>query len=317
MGSLVVRRLLQLIPVMLLASMLVFVFVRLAPGDPAQQQLGMRGAGNPEALEALRHKLGLDQPIPVQYAIWLRNAIAGDLGTSTLSGRSVSSLISGRLVPTIELVIASLIFATCLAMVLGMVAAIRPGGWIDQLTRVGIVTGLAIPSYWLGLILLLIFAVRLEWLPVAGYISPFQDPIGNLRHLILPAISLGLFEAAYFTRFLRAEMLDVLRQDYIRTAEAKGLSGSIVIVNHAMRNALIPFVTVLGLELGTLLGGVVIIEQVFGWSGIGWLALQAVNTRDYPLLQGIVLVVAFAVSLGNLLADLAYRFIDPRMRVVR
>jgi peptide/nickel transport system permease protein len=182
------------------------------------------------------------------------------------------------------------------------------------LTRLFVVTGLAIPSYWLGLILLLVFAASLKWLPVSGYVPFTEDPMQNLKHLALPAISLGLFEAAFFTRFLRAGLLENLHQDYVRTAHAKGLAERVVVSRHALRNALIPMVTVLGLELGTLVGGVVVIEQVFGWSGIGWLALTAVKNRDYPLLQGIVLLVAIGVSVGNLLADLAYTFLDPRLR---
>ena len=164
------------------------------------------------------------------------------------------------------------------------------------------------------MIFLLLFAVNLKWLPVSGYVPFTEDPLENLKHLILPALSLGLFEAAFFTRFLRAGLLEVLHQDYVRTAQAKGLAERIVIWRHALKNALIPMVTVLGLELGTLVGGVVVIEQVFGWSGIGWLALTAVKNRDYPLLQGIVLLVAIGVSLANLLADLSYIFLDPRLR---
>ena len=165
---------------------------------------------------------------------------------------------------------------------MGTLAAVRPGGWIDQATRLAVVSGLAIPTYWLGLVLLLVFAVRLKWLPVSGYVPFTDDPLGNLQHLLLPALSLAAFEAAYFTRFLRAELLEVLRQDYVRAANAKGLAERTVVFRHALKNALIPMVTVLGLELGTLMGGVVVIEQVFGWSGIGWLALQAVKNRDYP-----------------------------------
>jgi peptide/nickel transport system permease protein len=176
------------------------------------------------------------------------------------------------------------------------------------------VSGLAIPNYWLGLILLLVFAVHFRWLPVTGYVPFTEDPIENIKHLILPALSLGIFEAAYFTRFLRAELIEVYRQDYVRTAKAKGLTQQRIVSRHALNNALIPMITILGLELGTLLGGVVVIEQVFGWSGVGWLALTAVKNRDYPLLQAIVLIVAVAVSLANLVADLAYRLIDPRMR---
>jgi peptide/nickel transport system permease protein len=314
MAQIVARRLLQLIPVLLLATGLVFVMVRLAPGDPAEQQLGPRAGRNPQAVAALRHKLGLDKPIPVQYLIWLRYAVAGDLGKSVRNQQPVVQLLGPKLIATGELILAALVFAVIAALVLGTAAALRPGGWIDQATRALVVSGLAIPTYWLGLVLLLVFAVRLKWLPVSGYVLFTDDPLGNLKHLLLPALSLAIFEAAFFTRFLRSELLDVLRQDYVRTANAKGLPERLVVSRHALKNALIPMVTVLGLELGTLMGGVVIIEQVFGWSGIGWLALQAVRNRDYPLLQGTVLVVAVAVSLANLLADLAYTAIDPRLR---
>ena len=314
MANVVARRLLQLIPVLLLATGLVFVMIRLAPGDPAQQQLGPRAGRNPEAVAALRHKLGLDRPIPVQYLIWLRYAVTGDLGNSVRNQKPVSQLLAPKLVATAELIAAALVFAVFVAVVLGTTAALRPGGWIDQATRALVVSGLAIPTYWLGLVLLLLFAVKLKWLPVSGYVKFTDDPLDNLKHLLLPALSLGIFEAAFFTRFLRAELLEVLRQDYVRTANAKGLPARVVVLRHALKNALIPMVTVVGLELGTLMGGVVIIEQVFGWSGIGWLALTAVKNRDYPLLQGTVLVVAVAVSLANLLADLAYSAIDPRLR---
>jgi peptide/nickel transport system permease protein len=317
MTAVVVRRLLQLIPVLLLATGLVFVMVRLAPGDPAVQQLGTRAGRDPELVAAMRRKLGLDQPIPVQYAIWLRHAITGDLGNSVKSGRPVTGLIAEKFLATGQLVAAAIVFAVTMAVVLGTIAALRRGSWIDQLTRILVVSGLAIPSYWLGLMLLLLFAVRFKWLPVSGYVPIAEDARQNLTHLILPALSLGVFEAAFLTRFLRGELLEVLRQDYIRAAAAKGLSARAVVTGHALRNALIPLVTVVGIELGTLMGGVVVIEQVFGWSGVGWLALQAVKNRDYPLLQGIVLLVAIFVSLANLLADLAYSVIDPRLRAAR
>jgi peptide/nickel transport system permease protein len=312
--TVIIRRLLQLIPVVLLATALVFVMVRLAPGDPAQQQLGTRGARDPARVAALRHKLGLDQPIPVQYAIWLRYAVTGDLGTSVKNNEQVLELIAPKLVATLELIAAALLIAVAIALLLGTLSAVRVGSWVDQVTRVFVVSGLAIPTYWLGLIFLLVFAVSLKWLPVSGYVPFIESPADNLKHLILPALSLGLFEAAFFTRFLRAGLLEVLDQDYVRTAHAKGLREGVVVTRHALKNALIPMVTVLGLELGTLVGGVVVIEQVFGWSGVGWLALTAVKNRDYPLLQGIVLLVAVGVSVANLLADLTYTFLDPRLR---
>ena len=314
MATIVIRRLVQLVPVVLLATALVFVMVRLAPGDPALQQLGSRGARDPERVAALRAKLGLDQPIPVQYAIWLRYAATGDLGLSVKNREPVLDLIKPKLVATLQLILAALLVAVVTAFILGVVAAVRAGNWVDYLIRTFVVTGLAIPTYWLGLILVLVFAVGLKWFPVSGYTPFFEDPADNLRHLVLPALSLALFEVAFFTRFLRGGLLETLRQDYVRTAHAKGLSEAAVISGHALKNALIPMVTVLGLELGTLVGGVVVIEQVFGWPGIGWLALTAVKNRDYPLLQGIVLLVAVGVSVANLLADLTYTFLDPRLR---
>lgn len=314
MATIVIRRLVQLIPVVLLATALVFVMIRLAPGDPALQQLGSRGARDPERVAALRAKLGLDQPIPVQYAIWLRYAATGDLGQSVKNREPVLDLIKPKLLATLQLILAALLIAVSVAFVLGVIAAVRAGNWIDYLVRTFVVTGLAIPTYWLGLILVLVFAVGLKWLPVSGYTSFFEDPADNLRHLVLPALSLAMFEAAFFTRFLRGGLLETLRQDYVRTAHAKGLSQAAVVSGHALKNALIPMVTVLGLELGTLVGGVVVIEQVFGWPGIGWLALTAVKNRDYPLLQGIVLLVAVGVSVANLLADLTYTLLDPRLR---
>lgn len=314
MATIVIRRLVQLIPVVLLATALVFVMIRLAPGDPALQQLGSRGARDPERVAALRAKLGLDQPIPVQYAIWLRYAATGDLGQSVKNREPVLDLIKPKLLATLQLILAALLIAVSVAFVLGVVAAVRAGNWIDYLVRTFVVTGLAIPTYWLGLILVLVFAVGLKWLPVSGYTPFFEDPADNLRHLVLPALSLAMFEAAFFTRFLRGGLLETLRQDYVRTAHAKGLSQAAVVSGHALKNALIPMVTVLGLELGTLVGGVVVIEQVFGWPGIGWLALTAVKNRDYPLLQGIVLLVAVGVSVANLLADLTYTLLDPRLR---
>ena len=314
MATIILRRMLQLIPVVLLATGFVFVMIRLAPGDPAEQQLGTRGARDPARVAALRAKLGLDQPIPVQYVIWLRQAITGDLGSSVKNNEQVLELIKPKLVATLELIVVALLFAVAIALLLGTIAAVRAGSWVDQLTRGLVVGGLAVPTYWLGLILLLIFAVNLKWLPVSGYVPLTEDPVQNLRHLVLPALSLGLFEAAFFTRFLRASLLDVLHQDFVRTAHAKGLHERTVVLRHALKNALIPMVTVLGLELGTLVGGVVVIEQVFGWSGVGWLALTAVKNRDYPLLQGIVLLVAVGVSVANLLADLTYIVIDPRLR---
>ena len=310
----IVRRVAQLIPVLFLASVIVFVVIRLTPGDAAELQLGIRSANDARPLAALRHEMGLDRPIAVQYGIWISRLLTGDLGVSARSGDSVGALLGRRAPATLELVSAAVLFGLVVAIPLGTFTALRRNGLLDLLSRTLTLCGLAIPVYWLGLLLLLLFAVRLGWLPVSGYVPLTQDPVGNLKHLILPMISVGLFELALFTRFLRSEILGVLRQDYIRTATAKGASRRRVLLKHALRNGLIPLITIVGLELGTLVGGVVIVEQVFGWSGLGWLALQAINDKDYPVLQGVVLVFALGVAAANLLADLAYAAADPRIR---
>jgi peptide/nickel transport system permease protein len=243
--------------------------------------------------------------------------LRGDFGVSSKSGDAVTSLLSQKAPATLELVLAAVLFGLCVAIPLGTTSALHRNGALDLLGRTLTLCGLAIPVYWLGLLLLLLFAVKLGWLPVSGYVPFTDDPVGNLKHLILPMVSVGVFELALFTRFLRAEMVGVLRQDYIRTARAKGLRRRTVVRRHGLRNGLIPLITVVGLELGTLIGGVVIVEQVFGWSGLGWLALQAINDKDYPVLQGVVLVFAAGVAVANLLADLAYAVVDPRIRAAR
>ena len=310
----IMRRLLQMVPVLFLATLIVFAIIRLTPGDAAELQLGIRGANDSSSLSALRHEMGLDRPIVVQYAIWLGHLVRGNLGVSARSGVAVTTLLAEKAPATIELVLAAVLFGLVLAVPLGASAAVQHRGPLALLSRTLSLLGLAVPVYWLGLLLLLLFAVRLGWLPVSGYVPFSSDPVGNLKHLVLPMVSVGVFELAVFTRFLRAEMVQVLRQDYIRTARAKGLRARRVILHHGLRNGLIPLITVVGLELGTLVGGVVIVEQVFGWSGLGWLALQAINDKDYPVLQGVILLFAVGVAVANLAADLAYAGADPRIR---
>jgi peptide/nickel transport system permease protein len=310
----VLRRLLQTIPVLFLASIIVFVVIRLTPGDAAELQLGIRGANDTTSLAALRHAMGLDRPIIVQYGIWLGHILQGNLGVSVRSGVAVTTLLGEKAPATIELVVAAVLFGLCLAIPLGTASAVNRHGLLAILGRTLALFGLAIPVYWLGLLLLLLFAVTLGWLPVSGYVPFSVDPVGNLKHLVLPMVSVGVFEMALFTRFLRAEMLQVLQQDYIRTARAKGLLRRSILLKHGLRNGLVPLITIVGLELGTLVGGVVIVEQVFGWSGLGWLALQAINDKDYPVLQGVILVFALGVAMANLLADVTVACADPRIR---
>jgi peptide/nickel transport system permease protein len=302
--------------VLFIVSLVVFFALQAAPGDPAALMLGPTAA-EPEmqpALEALRLEMGLDKPVYVQYLIWLGNVVSGDLGNSVRNNLPVLPLILGRVPATVELLIVGLIIGLILALPGGVIAAIKRGSWIDHGISIFAASGIAIPSFWFGLLLILIFSVNLNLLPASGYVSIFEDPVRNLRGVILPGLTLGLYLAAYMTRFLRADMLEVLNADYIRTARAKGLNEGRVIYLHALKNSLISVLTIMGILIGSLLGGVVIIEQVFGWSGVGWLSIQAIAVRDYPLVQGVVLFAASAFIMANLAVDLLYGLVDPRVR---
>lgn len=302
---------------MIIVSMMVFGLIRMAPGDPAAMQMG-REAAKPEnlpKLEALREEMGLTKPIPVQYLYWIQDLAQGDFGDSLKNKRPTIDLFMQKLPATVELVIGATIFALLFSVPLGIIAAIKRGSLIDRASMAFVSAGLAVPGFWLGLTLILIFSVRLGWLPASGYVPFREDPTENLKRLILPSITLGTYLAATLMRFLRSDMIQVLGADYIRTARAKGLRENTVITRHALKNALIPVLTVAGLEIGALLGGAVIIEQVFGWSGVGWLTIQAIFDRDYPLVQTSVLFVTVGLILVNLLTDIAYGFLNPRMRV--
>ncbi len=317
MARFAASRILQAIPTMIIVSMLVFGLIRMAPGDPAAMQMG-REAAKPEnlpKLEALREEMGLTKPIAVQYIYWIQDLAQGDFGDSLKNKRPTIDLFMQKLPATLELVLGATIFALLLAVPLGILAAIKRGSVIDRAAMGFVSAGLAVPGFWLGLTLILIFSVRLGWLPASGYVPFREDPIENLRRLILPSITLGTYLAATLMRFLRSDMIQVLGADYVRTARAKGLREKTVIMRHAMKNALIPVLTVAGLEIGALLGGAVIIEQVFGWSGVGWLTVQAIFDRDYPLVQTSVLFVTVGLILVNLLTDIAYGFLNPRLRV--
>jgi peptide/nickel transport system permease protein len=302
----------QMIPVLLLVLALVFVIFRLVPGDPAQLILGANP--DPEAMAALRAKMGLDQPIPIQFLEWLQDALRGDLGVSRIGDQPVAPLLAEKFLITLELAIAALLIGCLIGIPAGIISAIKRDSWADFLARVVGLIGFSVPNYWLGVLLVVIFSVRLGWLPPAGYVPLREDPAGNLRYLILPAITMGLPIAAEQMRFLRASMLDVIQQDYMRTARAKGLANSTVILRHALRNAFIPFLTISGLQLGYLLGGSVVIEQIFSWPGLGWLTYQSITFRDYTVVQGAVLIGATVFLIANLLVDLGYVFLDPRIR---
>lgn len=298
-----IRRLAQSIVVLLGISFIVFVALHLT-GNPAAAML--RG-GNPtkQDIIAMEHQLGLDKPLPIQYVIFLTNAVHGDLGTSYYFQAPALSIVLERLPATLILTLSSLAISLVIAFPLGVLSAVRRNGVIDFFSRVFALIGISLPNFWLGIMLILVFSVRLGWLPPSGS--------GGIRHLILPAVTLGLILTGITTRLIRSSVLEVINHDYVRTARAKGLTYSHVLIKHVVRNALLPVVTYIGLQFGTLLGGAVIIEQVFAWPGVGQLSLGAVNQGDFPVVQAGVLVLAGLIILVNLLVDLSYGFIDPRI----
>lgn len=312
MRDYVLRRLAQLPLVLLFLSLIVFGVLRLIPGDPSAIRLGMESTE--EGREQVRREMGLDKPIYVQYGIWIKDVLRGDFGTSWVSRQSVGSLILKKLPATLTLTIASLIVGVLIAIPAGIIAGSKAHSWIDNVITTFTLAGLALPTFWVGIMLILLLGVRLQWLPPSGYVPITEDPVDALKRLIMPSIALGTALAAPLARFMRSGMLDVLNADYIRVARAKGLRERSVILGHAVRNALLSVVTVLGLQLGGLLGGTVIIETVFEWPGLGLLILSAINTRDYGIVQGVVLFAALTFILVNLLVDIVYVYLDPRIQ---
>lgn len=313
MTSYIVRRLLDLIFVLFAVSVLVFLMLRLIPGDAVQIMLGANVDITPERIEALRRQLGLHLPLHEQYSQWLQSALRGDLGQSIWTGRPVTTEIINRLPITLEITFLSLSFALLLSFPLGILAAKARGGGSDYFVRVGSIIGLTLPSFWVGVLLLYFFSLYLPSWPAMGYVAFSEDPFGNLARLTLPAFAVALPMIAGLTRILRSSILEVLNLDYIRTAKAKGLREQIVLYKHALRNAMIPVITVIGVQVGYLLSGVVVIEQVFAIPGLGRLIIGAINERNYPLVQGIILVVTSIFVFVNLIVDLAYAWIDPRV----
>jgi peptide/nickel transport system permease protein len=313
MARYLATRLISLVPILFGTSVVAFLLIRLVPGDPAIALLGMEA--DPRSLAALRQQLALDQPIVVQYATWLGHILTGDFGRSIQGGRAVFPLLIGALAPTALLSAAALVISLAIAIPAGIVAAVSRNSGADYTASLLALCGLSLPSFWLGILLILAFSIYLPLFPASGYVSPWVDPVAHLRHLVLPALTLGAALAAATMRMTRAAMLEVLRADYVRTARAKGLSRRRVIWVHALRNARIPIVTLLGIQLGQLLGGVVITETVFSWPGIGKLTVDAIFARDYPVVQGAVLLTATLFVLINLLTDLVYTVLDPRVRL--
>jgi peptide/nickel transport system permease protein len=308
------RRLLLTIPTLFGVAFVVFLLMRAIPGDVVTQLVGIDVETTPERMAELRRIFGLDLPIHVQFGQWLGAALQGDLGTSLRTGRSIALDLLLRFPATLQLAVMSLAIALAMALPLGIVAARYRGRWPDYLGSAFVLVGLSVPSFFLGILLILLFSLRLGWLPPAGFVPFAEDPLESMRRMLLPSLSLGLILAAATTRIMRSTMLEVLSRDYVRTARAKGLSERRVTLTHALRNALIPVVTVVGLQFGSLLGGTVIIEQVFSIPGVGRFALEGINLRDYPVVQGAVLVISGAFVFVNLLVDVLYALIDPRVR---
>jgi peptide/nickel transport system permease protein len=309
-----IGRLLAVVPVLFVVSCVVFLILRLAPGDPAAVIAG-NSATNAE-IEQIRQSLGLDRSLPVQYGIWLGKAVQGDLGYSYFLNKPVSELIAQRLEPTASLALGTLALAVLLAVPLGTLAAWRMGGWVDRLLSLISVAGFSVPVFVTGYVLIYLFAIQVDWLPVQGYES-WSGPGGLLawaKHLILPWLALAIIYVALIARITRASVSEALTEDFIRTARAKGLSESLVLMRHALRNAAVPIVTVIGIGVALLIGGVVVTETVFAIPGLGSLTVDVVLNRDFPVIQGLVLFFAISYVVINLLVDLSYLFLDPRIR---
>ncbi|MDR7522610.1 MAG: ABC transporter permease [Armatimonadota bacterium] len=310
----IAHRLLLTIPVLFLVTVIVFTLVNLIPGDPALVMAGTE-AGK-EAVEALRQQMGLDRPLAVRYGLWLGRLVRGDLGRSVRDRRPVLDVLLLKLPVTVELAVIALAVAWAIAIPAGILAAWRRHSAIDYAATTVALAGISIPNFWLGIMLIYLFAVNLRWLPPSGYIEPWLDPAGNIKRMILPATVLGTALAALVMRLLRSSLLEVMGTEYIRTAHAKGLAERFVLLRHALKNAMIPVVTVMGLQLGGLLGGAVITETIFAVPGVGRLAVESILTRDYPMVQGVVLFSAVAIVFVNFTVDVIYSLLDPRIRLV-
>ena len=321
----VVRRLLLFVPMAAGMVVVTFSLLLLIPGDPAAVLLGQEAS--PEAIAQLRATLGLDQPWFVRLGRYFADLLQGDLGRSIFQNQPVSEIIVGRLGATIELALAALVVAILIGVTLGVAAAMKQGTWVDTLAMLLAQLGVSMPVYWLSILLMLAFAVELGWLPSIGRGEPIVSAVGmaltgrpaplvdSLSHLVLPALALGVNSAAIISRLVRTSMVEVLREDFVRTAYSKGLRRPRVMIKHALRNALLPVVSVIGLRFGILLGGAVLTESIFGWPGLGQLTIAAISQRDLPLIQGVVLTYALMFALVNLAVDLSYAVIDPRVRL--
>lgn len=332
MGKYILRRVLIAIPILFGVSLLVFLMLHTAGGDPAVIKLGMQA--DEESIARLRAEMGLDRPLAVQYLDFVGNALQGDLGRSYRSNAPVTDEVWSRFPATVELALAAMLIGMAIGLTAGVIAGVKRNSWFDYSSTFGALIGISIPTFWLGIILIIVFGVWLEWLPISGRVNPrlgadpsqpflivnsaldrdrvvFEDAV---RHLILPAITLAGWPAAIIARITRASVIEAMEADYIRTARAKGLRETVVVRRHALRNAVIPIMTIIGLELGVLLGGAVVTETVFSWPGVGKLAYDAIAARDYQVTQGVVLLLATVFVVLNLIVDLLYAVADPRVR---
>ena len=313
MGVFILRRLLQSIPVLFFSTFVVFLVIHLIPGDAAAVLAGPNAS--PEALTAVRHEMGLDQPLPVQYAVWVAHVAQGDLGKSTLSGQPISKLLLARAPATIELTVTAMILSILIALPLGILSATHVRGRLEWLISTVQSLWLAIPNFWAGILAIIVFSLVLRWLPPGGRVADANDLTGSIKSLILPATTLSLYLAAGLSRFIKFNLLEVFFDDFVRTARAKGLSNTAVMYRHALRNAMLPVITILGVQFASLLGGTVIIESVFSWPGVGGLMLDGISNRDYTVVQGGLLLLVLLFIVINLLVDLTYAVIDPRIRL--
>ena len=313
MTAYILRRLVLLVPVLLIVGVVVFALVHLTPGDPAAVILGDRATA--ADIARLRDQLGLNDPLPVQFVRWFGRVLRLDFGESIFLGGSVGDALLMRVQPTVLLTLYALAIQILIGVSAGVVAAVRHNSPIDRLLTVVAISGAAIPTFFLGILLILVFAVRLRWLPSGGYVPLTENPAAHLKAMLLPAFALGFSSAGLLARLVRSSMLDVMREDYVRTAFAKGLPEQLVILRHALRNALIPALTVIGTSIGALLGGAVVTETVFTIPGMGRLVVQSIARRDYPVIQGAIMAIAMTYVLVNLVVDLLYVYTDPRVRL--
>jgi peptide/nickel transport system permease protein len=312
MTGIIVSRLLSALPILLIVSLITFAMIHLIPGDPAAAIAGL--SATPDQIAHIRHDLGLDQPLATQFVRWYGNLLHGDLGRSLLLGQPVLEATLFRLPVTIGLSLYALVITLVIGLVTGVLAALRQNTWVDQAAMMFAMIGISLPNFYLGLLMIILFAVDLGWLPSGGYVSLWDNPLGWLAGMTMPAVSLALLLAGLLARITRSTMLEVLRQDYIRTARAKGLPRRLVVVKHALSNALIPIVTVIGIIVSLLISGSVVTETLFSIPGVGQLLTQAVLNRDYPMVQGGLLIVTALLVLVNIGVDVIYAFLDPRVR---